>query len=64
MYIDESNGNKNLTLVSTNDEGKDTLKKYEELRSKIKYFIRSTTNNSGSYDSIIKSYSIQMMVYL
>ena len=29
-YIEESNGNKNLTLVPT-DESTDTLKRYEEL---------------------------------
>ena len=29
---------------------KDTPKKYEELWNKIRYFIRSTSNNSDNYD--------------
>ena len=32
------------------DESKDRLKKYEELRNKIKDLTRSTNNNSGNYD--------------
>ena len=36
-------------LVST-DESKDTLKRFEELWSKIRDLIRSVTNNSGNYD--------------
>ena len=43
-YIEESNGNKYLTLVPS-EESKDTLKKYEELWSKIKDLIRSITNS-------------------
>ena len=43
-FIEESNGNKYLTLGPT-DERRDTLKKYEELRSKIKNLIRSITNH-------------------
>ena len=39
-YTEESNGNKYLTLVPT-DESKDTLKKYKELCSKIRDLIRS-----------------------
>ena len=48
-YIEESNGNKYLTLVPT-DENKDTLKKYKELWNKIKDLIRSTSNNSDDCD--------------
>ena len=44
-YIEESNVSRYLTLVPT-DESKDTLKKYEELWSKIRDHIRTTTNNS------------------
>ena len=47
--IEESNGNKYLTLILT-DEGKDTLKKNEELWNKIRDLVRSTTNNSDSYN--------------
>ena len=47
-YIGESNGNKYLTLVPT-DESKDILKKYEELWTKIGDQIRKITNNSDSY---------------
>ena len=42
-YIEESNGNKYLTLVHT-DKIKDTLKMYEELWNKIRDLIISTTN--------------------
>ena len=48
-YIEEKRRKKNLTLVHT-DESKDRLKKYEELRNKIKDRTRSTNNNSGNYD--------------
>ena len=47
--IGETNGNKYLTLFST-DESKDTIKKYEELWNKIRDLIRSITNNSDNYD--------------
>ena len=46
MCIEENNWNKYLTLVST-DERKDTLKKFEELWSKIRNLIRWITNNPG-----------------
>ena len=48
-YIEESNGNKYLTLVPTH-ESKDTLKKDEELWNKIRDLIRSLTNNSDNYE--------------
>ena len=48
-HIDENNEVKYLTLVLT-DEGKDTLKTYEELWNKIRDLIRSITNNSDDYD--------------
>ena len=44
-YFEEINGNKNLTLVPTN-ESKEKIKKYEELWSKIRDLIRSITKNS------------------
>ena len=47
--IEESNGNKYLTLVPTN-KNKDKLKKYTELWDKIKDLIRLITNTSGDYD--------------
>ena len=50
MYIEESNGNKYLTLVPA-DVSKGTLKKYEELWDKIRNLIRSTSNNSDDYDN-------------
>ena len=57
-YIKESNGNKYLTLVST-DKNKDILKKYTELLDKIKDLIRSITNTSGDYDEkdMLKTFS-------
>ena len=48
-FIEESNGKKYLTLVPT-DENKDILTKYEELWKKIKYLLRSVTNNLHDYD--------------
>ena len=48
-YIEESNGNKYLTVVPP-DESENTLRKYEELWNKTRDFIRSITNNSGNYD--------------
>ena len=48
-YIEQSNGNKYLTVVCT-DKNKDTLKKYTELWNKIKDLIRSITNTPGSYN--------------
>ena len=47
-YIEESNGNKYLMLVSA-DKGKDTLKKYAELYDKTSDLIKSITNISGDY---------------
>ena len=47
-YIEESNGNKYLTLVSP-DKGKDTWKKYAELDDKTSDLIKSITNISGDY---------------
>ena len=48
-YIEESNGNQYLTLVST-DKNKDTLKKYTEPWDKIKDLIRSITNTLSGCD--------------
>ena len=50
-YIEESNRNKYVTLIPT-DESKDKLEKYEEICSKIKDLIRSTNNNSIMMKSI------------
>ena len=48
-YFAETNGNKCLTLVSTN-ESKQKIQKYEELWSKIRDLIRSKTKTSDDYD--------------
>ena len=62
--FEEINKSKYLTLVSTN-ESKETIKKYEELWSKIRDLIRSVTKNSDDYDEkYIKPYFIRMMIYL
>ena len=45
----EINGKNYLTLVPTN-ESKQKTKKYGELRSKIRFLIRSITKNSNDYD--------------
>ena len=46
---EEINGNKYLTQVPTN-EGREKIKKYEELWIKIRDLIRSVTKNSDDYD--------------
>ena len=48
-YFEEINKNKYLTLVPIN-ESKEKIKKYEELSSKMRDLIRSTTKNSDDYD--------------
>ena len=47
-YFEETN-EKYLTLVPTN-ESKEKIKRYEELWSKIRDFIRSVTKNSDDYN--------------
>ena len=60
--IEESNENKCLRVVPT-DENKDTLKKYEELCTKIRVLIRSKTY-MVLMKKIWKSNLIQMIMYL
>ena len=48
-YFEEINGNKYLTVVSTN-ESKEKIKKDEELWNKIRGLTRSVTKNSDDYD--------------
>ena len=48
-YIEESNGNKHLMLVST-DKNKDTLNKYIKLWDKIKNLIKTINGKPGDYD--------------
>ena len=48
-YIEESNGNIYLVLVST-DESKDILKMCAKWWTKIKDRIRSISNNSDNYE--------------
>ena len=48
IILKESSGNKYLMLVPTN-EGKDTLKKYEELWSKVRDVSISITNNWDNF---------------
>ena len=43
-YFEEIDGNKNLTLVPT-DESKEKMKKYDELWIKIRDLIRLITKN-------------------
>ena len=47
-YFEEINGNKYLTLASTN-ENKAKINKYEKLWIKIRGLIRSITKNSNDY---------------
>ena len=48
-YFEEINGNKYLMVAPTN-ESKENIKKYEELRIKIRYLINSVTEKSNDYD--------------
>ena len=48
-YFEEINGNKYLMIVPTN-ESEENIKKYEELRIKIRYLINSVTEKSNDYD--------------
>ena len=56
---EKNNGNIYLVLVLT-DKRKYTIKKFEELRSKIRYLIKSITNGSDEKYSNL----IQMTIYL
>ena len=48
-YIEESNGNKYLTLVF-NDKNKEILIKYAELWNKIKILIKTTNSKPDEYE--------------
>ena len=48
-YFEETNGNKYLTLVPTN-ESKEIVEKYKELWIKIRDLIKSIIKNSHDYD--------------
>ena len=52
-YFEEINGNKYLTLVPTN-ESKEKIKKYKELRNKIRDVVRSLTKNSDYDEKFMK----------
>ena len=47
-YIEEINGNKDLTLIYT-DKNEEVLTKYTKLRDKIKNSIEKINNKSGEY---------------
>ena len=52
-------------IAAPTDESKDTLKKYEELKSEIRNLIRSITYKTDDYDEkYMKINLIQMMIYL
>ena len=62
-YIEETNGNKYLTLVPI-DENKETLKKSEELWNKIRGLVRSITNNTENYGKkYMKTHLLPMMIF-
>ena len=50
-YLEEINGNKHLPLFPIN-EGKELMKKYEELWSKIRNLMRSIAKQSDDYINI------------
>ena len=47
-YFEEINGNKYLTLVTTN-ESQEKIKKYKEIWSKVGDLVKSITENSDDY---------------
>ena len=47
-YFEEINGNKYLTLVTTN-ESQEKIKKYKEIWSKVGDLVQSITENSDDY---------------
>ena len=63
-YIEDSNGNKYLTLVST-DKNKEILTKYTELWDGIKNLIKKRNSKPGDYDEkYMKIKFNQMIIYL
>ena len=48
-FVEESNGNRYLTLVPINESNK-ILKKYEKIWSKIRDLVKSITSYSDDYD--------------
>ena len=63
-YIEERNGNKYLTLVST-DESKNTLKNMKIYEEKTKILLdRQLTTQAFMMKNIGKSTTIQVMIYL
>ena len=51
-YSEENNGNKYLTLVST-DANKEVLIKHTKLWNRIKYLIKKINDKSGDYDTMM-----------
>ena len=51
-YSEENNGNKYLTLVST-DTNKEVLIKHTKLWNRIKYLIKKINDKSGDYDTMM-----------
>ena len=51
-YNEENNGNKYLTLVST-DTNKEVLIKHTKLWNRIKYLIKKINDKSGDYDTMM-----------
>ena len=62
-YIEEKNGNKYLTLVST-DKNKEVLIKYTELWDEVKNLTKYNSIKAGKYEKDQKSNSIQMIICL
>ena len=60
-YIEDSNGNKYLTLVST-DKNKEILTKYRELWDGIKNFIKKIDSKSGGYDEKYMKIEFNQMI--
>ena len=48
-YIEDNNKSKYLTLISV-DKNKGAIKRYKEIRNKIKYLTESENNGSGNSD--------------
>ena len=60
-YIEDSNGNKYLTLVST-DKNKEILAKYTKLWDGIKNFIKKINSKPGDYDEKYMKIKFNQMI--
>ena len=59
-YAEDYDRSKYLTSITTEEKNKDLLKKYEEIKEKVK----NNNSDDNSHDKGIKSELIHLMIYL